>query len=135
MDIEMKNMLNSETGNADIKGNLPLNPKEAKNINNIIDIKSIHRAEDRFIIKDEPALKIKSDEMFPATPLSGVCLEGIQYYDLKNIQFINNSGMAELIDLLKSLLKQGVEVKFMNVNKKLRSQIKALGLDHILICS
>lgn len=97
-------------------------------------IKSIHFFDDQFIIKDEPIMEIKSDELYPSAKLSKVYLQGIQYYDLKNIQFINSSGMADLIDLLKSLLQKGIEVKFVNVNEHIKSKITALGLDHIFDC-
>jgi hypothetical protein len=66
--------------------------------------------------------------------LSGVYFEGTQYYDFRNILFINNNGMANLIELLKSLLENGTEVRFVNVNEKIKTQIKSMGLDHILNC-
>ncbi|MFL5752901.1 MAG: STAS domain-containing protein [Bacteroidia bacterium] len=66
--------------------------------------------------------------------LPGVYTHGIQYYDLKNIGFISNAGMASLIELLKSLLQKGIEVQFVNVNERIKGKIKALGLDHILNC-
>lgn len=87
--------------------------------NKIRNIKSINLSGDEWIITDE---------------LPGVYCQGIQYYDLKNIQFINNTGMAKLIELLKSLLVKGVEVKFVNVNEKIKNKIKSLGLDPILNC-
>jgi anti-anti-sigma regulatory factor len=42
--------------------------------------------------------------------------------------------MASLIDLLKSLLKQGVETQFVNVNDSIKAKIRSLGLDRILNC-
>lgn len=80
-------------------------------------------------------LSLAGDQLVITAELSGVFCQGVQYYDLKNIQFINNAGMASLIDLLKSLLKQGVQVEFVNVNEKIKKRIKELGLDHVLICS
>ena len=80
-------------------------------------------------------INLSGNQLTISAELSGVLCQGIQYYDLKNILFINNTGMANLIDLLKSLLKQGVEVRFVNVNEKIKKRIKSLGLDHILICS
>lgn len=82
-------------------------------------IKSINFSGDKFIITDE---------------LSGVLCKGVQYYDLKNILFINNNGIANLIDLLKSLLKEGVEVQFVNVSEKIKEKIKTLGLENVIIC-
>ncbi|MGZ3862274.1 MAG: STAS domain-containing protein [Bacteroidia bacterium] len=82
-------------------------------------IKSINLSGDKFIITDE---------------LSGVFCGGVQYYDLKNILFINNNGIANLIDLLKSLLKEGVEVQFVNVSEKIKEKIKTLGLENVITC-
>jgi len=69
-------------------------------------VKSIHFSDNQFIIKDEPQMAIKSDELFPTNKLSGAYLQGIQYYDLKIVRFINNPGMADLKNLLNSLLKK-----------------------------
>lgn len=121
----------------EIENTLELKPAIISNFpktENETTVKSIHLFEDQFIIKDEPVLKIKSDELFPADKLSGAYIQGIQYYDLKNIQFINNTGMADLISLLRSLLKKGVEVQFVNVNENIKNKIKSMGLDHILNC-
>ncbi|MDQ3046936.1 MAG: STAS domain-containing protein [Bacteroidota bacterium] len=82
-------------------------------------IKSISLSGDKWVISDE---------------LPGVYCDGIQYYDLKDITFLNNTGFANLIDLLKSLLGKGVEVQFVNVNERIKNKIKSLGLDHILNC-
>lgn len=92
--------------------------------------------------KEEVARReIRSNELFqsggenPIDALSGVCIGGIHYYDFKNIQFINNTGIASLIDLLKCLLQQGVKVQFVNVNEKIKNKIKSMGLENILICT
>ncbi|MGQ0827603.1 MAG: STAS domain-containing protein [Bacteroidota bacterium] len=97
-------------------------------------MKSIHFSKNQFIIKDVPVMKIRSDELFPSDQLSGAYLEGVQYYDLKNVQFINNTGMADLIDLLKSLLQKGIEVQFVNANEMIKNKIRSMGLEHILNC-
>jgi len=81
------------------------------------------------------SINLSGDKLLITAELSGVFCQGIQYYDLKNITFINNTGMANLIDLLKSLLKQGVEVQFVNVNEKMKEKIRSMGLEHILNCS
>jgi len=100
-------------------------------------LKSIHLAGDQFVIKDEPP--IRSYEAFRLkesdSDLPGVFFQGTQYYDLKNIYFINNTGMANLIELLGSLLEKDVDVQFVNVCDKIKNKIKSLGLDQILICS
>ena len=64
--------------------------------------------------------------------LSGVYCNGVQYYDLNNILFINNTGLANLISLIKSLLKKGVVVKFVNANKMIKEKIKSFGLDKFI---
>jgi ABC-type transporter Mla MlaB component len=84
-----------------------------------VNIRSINLAGDQYVIMDE---------------LPGVYMAGVQYYDLKNIGYINNTGMATLIELLKSLLKKGIEVKFVNVNDRIKRKIKTLGLENILCC-
>jgi ABC-type transporter Mla MlaB component len=81
--------------------------------------KGLHQLEDRNLRTDE---------------LPGVFCAGVQYYDLKEINFINNTGLASLIDVLKSLLKQGKEMKLVNVNSKIKKRIKSLGLDNVLDC-
>ena len=80
------------------------------------------------------SINLSGDQWIVLDDLPGVFCEGIQYYDLGNIRYVNNSGIASLIELLKSLLQQGVEVQFVNVNERIRNKIKAMGLDHILVC-
>jgi hypothetical protein len=67
--------------------------------------------------------------------LAGVLCNGIQYYDLNNILFINNTGLANLIGLMKSLLKRGIVVKFVNANNRIKEKIRAMGLDKFINCS
>lgn len=67
--------------------------------------------------------------------LSGVLCNGVQYYDLNNILFINNTGLANLISLMKSLLKKGIVLKFVNANKRIKDKMKAMGLDKFINCS
>lgn len=66
--------------------------------------------------------------------LAGLYFEGIQYYDLEGVLFINNSGIANLIDLLKSLMEQGVEIYFVNVSDAIKAKINAMGLVQIIKC-
>lgn len=82
-------------------------------------VKSINLSGDKVVLTDE---------------LPYVYVQGVQYYDLKNIGFINYNGMANLIDFIKSLLEKGIEVQFVNVNEKIKSKIKSIGLEHILNC-
>ncbi|MGZ4054985.1 MAG: STAS domain-containing protein [Bacteroidia bacterium] len=93
--------------------------------------RNIRRVElfgNRLSIKDEPMTRAEFNE------LAGAYFTGTQYYDLKNVHFINNTGIANLIDLLKSMLEQGVEVKFVNVNQCVKDKIKSMGLEKILNC-
>ncbi len=109
--------------------------KEKKIYNNVI---SIRLTNDGPIIKEES--QINKDQNENSTEgktmdkLSGIYFEGIQYYDLSGVHFINNAGVAILIDLLKSILELGVEVQFVNVDEKIKIKIKELGLDHVINC-
>jgi hypothetical protein len=102
----------------------------ARNINNM---KSIHLAGDKFLIREEAPVNSYQSQ-FPAPDLPGVYFKGMQYYDLKEVHFLNNTGIANLIELLKSLLENDVEVRFVNVSDKIKNKIKSLELDQILIC-
>jgi ABC-type transporter Mla MlaB component len=94
-------------------------------------VMSIRLSSDGLIIKDEPG-KQQSDEYGDTLP--GVYCEGIQYFDLTGVHYINNTGMAILIDILKSLLEMGVEVQFVNVGEKIKKKIKEIGLENIINC-
>ncbi len=89
---------------------------------------------DRKIESSIKLLNLSGDEVMVTNEIPGVFIQGVQYYDLKNIGSINYTGMANLIDFLKSLLEQDIEVKFVNVNDKIKSKIKSIGLEHILHC-
>lgn len=107
--------------------------KQIKNENNL---RTIHLSGERFLIREEaPVNSFQTYRPMYSPELPGVYYKGIQYYDLKNIYFINNTGLANLIDLLKSLLEKNVEVQFVNVSDKIKEKIRSLGLDEILICS
>ena len=88
-------------------------------------VMSICLTSDGLVIRDE-------DKEENVRKLSGVYCEGVQYYDLNGIQYINNNGMAILIDLLKNLLEMGVEVHFVNVHDSIKKKIKDLGLEKII---
>jgi ABC-type transporter Mla MlaB component len=92
---------------------------------------SIRLSEDGLIFRDEPDTETEAND----TRLSGVYCQGVQYYDLRGVKHINNTGMAILIDLLKSLLEMGVEVQFVNVDEKIKNRIRELGLEKILLRS
>ena len=61
--------------------------------------------------------------------LAGVYFNGIQYYDLKQVQFINNSGIADLINIIKIWIHQGKEVRFVNASDNIKKYIKEMGLE------
>lgn len=105
--------------------NLQLEAEKKINTN----VMSIRLSSDGLVINDNPS---SAEEL--SQKLSGVYCQGIQYYDLKGVNFINNTGMAILIDLLKNLLEMGVEVQFVNVDDKIKTKIREMGLDKIINC-
>lgn len=90
---------------------------------------------------DKPVTNIKFDEVFQergeysSNELAGIYFQGTQYFDFKNVYFINNTGVANLIDLIKNLLGQGVVIKFVNVREKIKDKFKSMGLEFIFNCS
>jgi ABC-type transporter Mla MlaB component len=78
--------------------------------------------------------ELSGDELAQNSELSGVFCKGVQYYDFSHVRFINNNSIANLIALLRSLLKQGRQVQLVNVSKKIRDKFRALGLEHIIKC-
>ena len=100
-------------------------------------IKRITLTDASFVNKEEAIKKIRLNELFqlsesPMDELAGVCIDGVHYYDFKNIHSINNTGIATLIDILKCLLEKGVKVQFVNVNEKIKNKFKSMGLENIL---
>ncbi len=80
---------------------------------------------------------VKPEEIFQlrghyvTSALSGMYVQGVQYFDFKNVSFINNTGIANLIDILKDLLKEGIEVKFVNVKENIKNKFISMGLDSV----
>jgi anti-anti-sigma regulatory factor len=107
---------------------------EKKISNNILNVRL---SPEGLIFKDADPMDSTNASSFQYTTdrLSGVYCQGVQYFDLSKVQYINNTGMATLIDLLKSLLEMGVEVQFVNVDDKIKNKIKEMGLDKIINCS
>jgi len=97
-------------------------------------IMSIRISSDGLTIKDEAEYKDEFHSEYTSDKLPGVYCQGVQYYDLNGVHFINNTGMAILIDILKSLLEMGVEVQFVNVHEKIKNKIKEAGLEKIINC-
>ena len=104
-------------------------------------IKSMELASALPVKKEEAGKTIRSNELFrlrgefAMDELAGVYIQGVHYYDFVNVHFINNTGIASLIDLLKCLLEKGVKIQFVNVNEKIKNKIKTMGLEDILNCS
>lgn len=90
-------------------------------------VMSICLTSDGLVIRDE-----ERDDNEERRHLAGVFCEGVQYYDLNGIEYINNNGMAILIDLLRNLLEMGVEVQFVNVHESIKKKIRDLGLEKII---
>ena len=49
------------------------------------------------------------------------------------LQSCNEKKLTEVVEV--PLLRQGVQVQFVNVNEKIKQKIKEMGLEHVLICS
>lgn len=105
--------------------------------------KNLEKAENKtpdstLLLDKEVLLDNKSlidDKLEKENELAGVLCKGVQYYDFKNIPFISNTGLASLIRILKSSLKQGIQLKFVNVNKRIKQKIQIMGLDKFINCS
>ena len=69
---------------------------------------------------------------FRPEELPGIYVGDLCYFDLQDLHYLNNTGIANLIDLLKHLAKQGLEVRFIHVAEPLMCKLKALGLDQIM---
>jgi ABC-type transporter Mla MlaB component len=104
-------------------------------------IMSIRLSKDGLIFKDfesahsSTTISEPNNYHYHTDRLAGVYCEGIQYFDLSSVTYINNTGMATLIDLLKSLLEMGVDVQFVNVDQKIKEKIKEAGLEKIINCT
>jgi ABC-type transporter Mla MlaB component len=98
-----------------------------KKINN--NVMSIQLTSDGLVISDS----FQGGDQF-SKKLPGVYCQGVQYFDLSDVNYINNNGMAVLIELLKCLLEINVEVQFVNVNDNIKNKIRELGLEKIIHC-
>ncbi|MDF2448415.1 MAG: hypothetical protein K0R26_919 [Bacteroidota bacterium] len=85
-------------------------------------------------VYDHGSIQI-NDEEEKEKALAGVLCQGVQYYDFKNVPYINNNGLASLIRILKASLKNGIKLRFVNVNKRIQMKIKTMGLDKFINCS
>ncbi len=55
-------------------------------------------------------------------------------YDLRNVHYINNTGLAHMIELKRNALKNGIQIYFINVGDNVRSKIQAMGIIHLFNC-
>jgi hypothetical protein len=135
----MENITNIKPGSKEGQDFIPIAdvPMETKNNSQLLDdtinnsktdtnqmvsgINDIHSPEEIFQLRGH----------YETSSLSGVYFQGVQYFDFKNVNFINNTGVANLIDILKDLLKQGIDVKFVNVKENIKDKFRAIGLDSI----
>ena len=98
-----------------------------KQINN--NVMSIRMSSDGLVFSDS----YQQSENY-TRKLPGVYCQGVQYFDLNGLEYINSNGMAILIELLKCLLEINVEVQFVNVSEKIKKRIKEFGLEKIIHC-
>jgi hypothetical protein len=133
----MNSNLNDKLESLSIDGDIPEVIKQQveaeKNISE--NVMSIRLSPEGLIFKDDPSKSTDPTYHYGKDRLSGVYCQGVQYYDLSGVHFINNTGMANLIDLLKSLLEMGVEVQFANVDENIKEKIRKMGLEKIINCS
>ncbi len=69
---------------------------------------------------------------FRPDELPGIYVDNLCYFDLHDLHYLNNTGIANLIDLVKFLSEAGLEVRFVNVADALMEKLKTLGLDQIM---
>ncbi|MEW6468844.1 MAG: STAS domain-containing protein [Bacteroidota bacterium] len=89
-------------------------------------------------VEESELMRIRSEELFqsgseyPTRELAGVYFNGIQYFDFTHVPYLSNSEMARLVNLLKSLLKKGIEIKLVNASAQIQQKIRSMGLESIL---
>jgi hypothetical protein len=99
------------------------------------------RVEDSLRVSDydqnrkEKIIVLENSPFAQFEALPGVSFQGTQYYDFKNVRYISHCGMAKMIEHIKSLLQEGTEIKFVNVNEAIIERIRSVGLDHVIHCN
>lgn len=73
-----------------------------------------------FAPETEPMVAAKAEE------------SNVEYMDMGKISFVNNSIVADLIRMVRNALKQGKELRFLNVPAALSSVIRKMGLNDII---
>lgn len=59
----------------------------------------------------------------------------VECRDMSKLSYITNSVVAELIRMVRSALKQGKELRLINVPETLKTMIRKMGLGDIIKCS
>ncbi len=79
---------------------------------------------------------ILSEEVINEEPRRNSVAEpsGTSTYDLRNVHYINNTGLAHMIELKRTALKNGIQIYFVNVCDNVRSKIQAMGIIHLFNC-
>lgn len=58
----------------------------------------------------------------------------VEVHDMGKFSFFSNSLLADLIRLVRNALKQGKELRFINVPEGLKNAIRKMGLSEIIKC-
>jgi hypothetical protein len=73
--------------------------------------------------------KIKLKEVKEEIPC--IHCNGIKYYDLIKIKYLTNNDIVQLIEIIKSDIKIGKEICFINTNETIKKKIKSIKLEHL----
>lgn len=89
--------------------------------------------------ENTPAVEAEGKQLQAATPGEKPAIpetgSNVEYKDVGMLRFINNSVIADLIRMVRNALKQGKELRFINVPATLKAMIRKLGLSDIIKCS
>ena len=66
--------------------------------------------------------------------LRGGSKNNIIYYDFREISYLSNNDMYNLLLHIKELLFQKKDSRLVNVNSKIKKSITLLGLDKVIVC-
>lgn len=91
------------------------------------------RAEDNAGELDYGSASMLAPETMPV--ISPVHAPNVEYHDMSKLSYITNSIIADLIRMARSALKQGKELRFVNVPSTLKTIIRKMGLSGIIKCS
>lgn len=94
---------------------------------------SMVRAEDKAGDMDYGTASMLAPETMPV--ISPGQAPNVEYHDMSKLSYITNSIIADLIRMARTALKQGKELRFINVPATLKTIIKKMGLSGIIKCS